>query len=79
VLSTGGLGPTSDDLTNEALGHAAGREIVEYPEARRHVDQMFEHFTGRRPPTLAYKQVLFPQGARLIPILWYGDGRASRS
>src|SRR5215210_165918 len=27
---------------------------------------MFEHFTGRRPPTLAYKQVLFPQGARLV-------------
>jgi nicotinamide-nucleotide amidase len=28
---------------------------------------MFEHFTGRRPPTSAYKQALFPQGARLIP------------
>jgi nicotinamide-nucleotide amidase len=67
VLSTGGLGPTSDDLTNEALGHAAGREVVEYPEARRHVDEMFEHFTGRRPPTSAYKQALFPQGAKLIP------------
>src|SRR5829696_4921243 len=70
VLSTGGLGPTSDDLTNEALGHAAGREIVEYPEARRHVNEMFEHFTGRRPPTSAYKQALFPRGARLTPILW---------
>jgi nicotinamide-nucleotide amidase len=30
VLSTGGLGPTSDDLTHEALGQAAGREMVEY-------------------------------------------------
>jgi nicotinamide-nucleotide amidase len=67
VLSTGGLGPTSDDLTNEALGHAVGREIVEYPEARRHIDEMFEHFTGRKPPTSAYKQALFPQGSRLIP------------
>src|ERR671933_832654 len=67
VLTTGGLGPTSDDLTNEALGQAAGREMVAYPEARRHVDGMFEHFTGRRPPASAYKQALFPQGARLIP------------
>ena len=33
VLSTGGLGPTSDDLTHEALGQAAGREMVEYHEA----------------------------------------------
>src|SRR3712207_6618289 len=32
VLSTGGLGPTSDDLTNEALGQATGRHIIEYPE-----------------------------------------------
>jgi nicotinamide-nucleotide amidase len=67
VLSTGGLGPTSDDLTNEALGQAMGREIVEYPEARRHIDERFEHFTGRRPPTSAYKQALFPQDSRLIP------------
>ena len=67
VLSTGGLGPTSDDLTNEALGQAAGREMVEYPEARRHVDEAFERFTGRRPPASAYKQALFPEGTQLIP------------
>jgi nicotinamide-nucleotide amidase len=30
VLSTGGLGPTFDDLTNEALGQATGREMIEY-------------------------------------------------
>ncbi len=35
VVSTGGLGPTSDDLTHEALGQATGRELVEYPQARR--------------------------------------------
>ena len=67
VLSTGGLGPTSDDLTNEALGQAMGREMVEYPKARRHIDEMFEHFTGRRPPASAYKQALFPEGSKLIP------------
>jgi nicotinamide-nucleotide amidase len=67
VISTGGLGPTSDDLTNEALGQATRREMIEYPEARRHIDGMFELFTGRKPPTSAYKQALFPQGSRLIP------------
>jgi nicotinamide-nucleotide amidase len=66
VLSTGGLGPTSDDLTNEALGQAMGRYIVEYPEARRHIDEVFDRFTGRRPPALAYKQALFPEGSELI-------------
>jgi nicotinamide-nucleotide amidase len=67
VVSTGGLGPTSDDLTNEALGQAMGREMVEYPKARRHIDEIFEHFTGRRPPASAYKQALFPEGSKLIP------------
>jgi nicotinamide-nucleotide amidase len=66
VLSTGGLGPTTDDLTNEALGQAAGREMVEYPEARRHVDRAFLRFTGREPPPSAYKQALFPEGSELI-------------
>jgi nicotinamide-nucleotide amidase len=66
VVCTGGLGPTSDDLTHEALGLATGREMVEYPPARRHVDEAFERFTGRRPPPSAYKQALFPVGSELI-------------
>ena len=66
VLTTGGLGPTSDDVTNECLGAVAGREMVEYPEARRHVDEMFERF-GRKPTSSNYKQALFPEGSKLIP------------
>jgi nicotinamide-nucleotide amidase len=66
VITTGGLGPTSDDLTNECLGVAAGREMVEYSEARRHVDEMFARF-GREPTPSNYKQALFPEGTRLIP------------
>jgi nicotinamide-nucleotide amidase len=66
VLSTGGLGPTFDDITNEALAQAAGREMVEYPAARRHVERMFRRFTGRGPPPSAYKQALFPEGSELI-------------
>jgi nicotinamide-nucleotide amidase len=66
VITTGGLGPTSDDLTNQCLGEAAGREMVEYPEARRHVDEMFQRF-GREPTPSNYKQAIFPDGSKLIP------------
>jgi nicotinamide-nucleotide amidase len=66
VVSTGGLGPTADDLTHEALGLATRREMVAYPKARRHIDQTFERFTGHRPPPSAYKQALFPDGSELV-------------
>jgi nicotinamide-nucleotide amidase len=66
VITTGGLGPTSDDLTNQCLGEAAGREMVEYPEARRHVDEMFRRF-GREPTPSNYKQAIFPESSELIP------------
>ena len=66
VVTTGGLGPTSDDLTNECLGAVTGRRMVEYPEAREHVDEMFRKF-GRRPTPNNYKQALFPEGSQLIP------------
>jgi competence/damage-inducible protein CinA-like protein len=66
VITTGGLGPTSDDLTNACLATLTGREMQEYPEARQHVDEMFERF-GRKPTENNYKQALFPTGTELIP------------
>ena len=66
VVTTGGLGPTSDDLTNECLAQVTGRGMVEYPEARAHVDEMFRRF-GRKPTANNYKQALFPEGTELIP------------
>jgi nicotinamide-nucleotide amidase len=66
VVTSGGLGPTSDDLTHECLSLLTGRPLAEYPEARRHVDEMFRRF-GRKPTPSNYKQALFPEGSRLIP------------
>src|SRR5918997_2305315 len=66
VITTGGLGPTSDDLTNEVLANVTGRGMVEYREARAHVDEKFRRF-GRKPTANNYKQALFPRGTELIP------------
>src|SRR5579875_3642282 len=41
VLATGGLGPTQDDLTREALARAAGVELVENVEVLRQIEEMF--------------------------------------
>ncbi len=66
VVTTGGLGPTSDDLTNACLGLLTGRPMVEYQRARAHVDEKFAAF-GREPTPSNYKQALFPEGTELIP------------
>src|SRR5580704_11430765 len=41
VLASGGLGPTQDDLTREALAKVAGVELVEDPGSVEHIRQMF--------------------------------------
>jgi nicotinamide-nucleotide amidase len=67
VATVGGLGATPDDLTHECLREVTSREMVQYPEARRHLEEVFERFTGRKPPSSAYEQTLFPEGSKLIP------------
>jgi nicotinamide-nucleotide amidase len=67
VVTVGGLGATPDDLTHECLREVTRREMVEYPEARRHLDEAFERVAGRKPPPSAYEQALFPEGSKLIP------------
>jgi nicotinamide-nucleotide amidase len=66
VLITGGLGPTQDDLTREALARTAGVELVFHQES---FDRIQEMFTRRRRtmPERNRVQALFPAGAEPIP------------
>ena len=41
VLATGGLGPTQDDLTREALAAVAGVELVFHQESFDRIQEMF--------------------------------------
>lgn len=42
ILLSGGLGPTMDDLTKEIVSEVTGAELVQDPEAVRHLEQYFK-------------------------------------
>lgn len=66
VLITGGLGPTEDDLTVDAVARALGEELVEDPAVTEHVRGFFAA-RGRTPTANVFKQALVPRTARVIP------------
>ena len=66
VLITGGLGPTQDDLTREALARAAGVELVFDEAALAAIQAMFAR-RSRTFPERNRVQAYFPAGAEPIP------------
>lgn len=65
VLVSGGLGPTSDDLTAECAATAAGAPLVESAEALRHLEQRFKD-RGIVLTDNNRRQALVPQGAEVV-------------
>lgn len=66
VISTGGLGPTTDDLTNETLARVAGVELVLH-EAELEKMRRFFAGVGRTMPENNVRQVMMPAGCEVVP------------
>ena len=65
IIATGGLGPTADDLTRQAIADATGRELVMNDEALQHVRGIFARRNRPMPPSNEV-QGLLPEGAQMI-------------
>jgi nicotinamide-nucleotide amidase len=66
VVLTGGLGPTEDDLTRQALAEAAGVPLVLHAPSLEHLRAFFVA-RGREMPDRNRVQALAPQGATVLP------------
>ena len=66
ILITGGLGPTPDDLTKEAVCHLLNEELVIIPEELEKIKAYFKKL-GRDMVSLNEKQAAFPKTAKVLP------------
>jgi len=66
VITTGGLGPTCDDLTKEVVARRMGRELEMNPECLAQIEAYFKKVN--RPMTENNKkQALMPAGCTVLP------------
>ncbi|MBI5761729.1 MAG: CinA family nicotinamide mononucleotide deamidase-related protein [Planctomycetales bacterium] len=84
VLITGGLGPTLDDLTREALAAVVERKLVLHEPSLEIIRGMFQR-RGRVMPERNVAQAMFPEGSEVIanprgtaPGIWLDVARAGQ-
>ncbi len=65
VIVCGGLGPTQDDITREALARVMGVQVVRHPEVADVIRELFAS-RGRAMPENNLRQADVPEGATII-------------
>jgi nicotinamide-nucleotide amidase len=80
VISIGGLGPTEDDLTREAVAELLGRKLKRDENILREIQARFRRY-GRKMAAINERQALVPEGAAPLanpngtaPGLWLEAG-----
>lgn len=82
VITTGGLGPTSDDLTKPSIAALFGRAMVLDEEHLAWMEERFTRIFQRPMPAANRQQAMLPEGARKLrnnhgsaPGIWLEDER----
>ena len=66
VITTGGLGPTEDDVTRQVSARAAGRELVYHTDLETDLRERFRRW-GREMPEINKRQAYVIAGSEVLP------------
>jgi nicotinamide-nucleotide amidase len=66
VITTGGLGPTEDDVTRQVSARAIGRELVYHTDIEEHLRERFKNW-GREMPEINKRQAFAIEGSEILP------------
>jgi nicotinamide-nucleotide amidase len=66
VITTGGLGPTEDDITRTVSARAVGRDLVYHDEIEAHLRERFKNW-GKEMPEINKRQAYVIDGAEILP------------
>ena len=69
LITTGGLGPTCDDLTKRVVAECFGLELVFHPQCAQAIRDYFAQ-SGREMPENNLQQAYLPQGCTVLENRW---------
>ena len=69
IITTGGLGPTCDDLTKNVLAEAFGRELIFHEECAQRIRAYFQRI-GREMTDNNLQQAMLPEGCTVLDNDW---------
>jgi len=65
VIATGGLGPTADDLTRQAMAALAGAKLILHGPSLKKIERFFRKI-GRKMPAGNRIQAMIPEGGMVL-------------
>ena len=69
IITTGGLGPTCDDLTKQTLAGCFGKKLVFHPECAQAIRDFFARM-GKEMTDNNLQQAYLPEGCRVLDNAW---------
>ena len=69
LITTGGLGPTCDDLTKQVLAECFGKQLVYHPECAESIRRFFRRM-GKKMTDNNLQQAYLPEGCTVLDNAW---------